>query len=161
MDTSDQNSRLIRFKGLKLLMLYLPMIPLLGFSYWLHPQQWLTAPIWIYLVFAAFFALPLIGCVVLPRTYYLCLSSDGLLIQYVGSRRFYAWSEIEWIEVEYGFLEFLFLGSRLLLTLKTEHWNRGLTGYDVAIYCVFEISAKELGNLIEEWRQRHAVDVDM
>ena len=156
MDRPNGRELVIRFSGWKLFLVYLPMIPLLVVSYWLHPQDWQTASIWVYVVIVGFFAMPFIGRLVLPRHYYLRLTPAGLLVQYIGTSRFYAWNEIDRFDVDYNFFQFYFLGTRILVQLKQPTLKRPLVGYDEAIFCTFEVGALELSAILEAWRIDYA-----
>jgi hypothetical protein len=113
-----------------------------------------------------FFAI--LGCVVLPRRFFLRLTPSGFTIQYLTSQRHYNWNEVRHFRVAEGpTIHHMPFGRKVVFDLTDDSPQRtttvrtlaGVNGYDVSILATFSISAEELVRVLNEWRDRGETDL--
>jgi hypothetical protein len=160
---AEPESLTIRFNRWKLVLLFVPLLLLAALSLAINFQAWVDAQLWVHLVCGGVVALVVLGCIFLPKRYYLCLTPNGLIIQYVGSRRFYTWDELTNIRTESTSMDGTPSGNRILLDLDESsprrnarmRLTRPIVGYDVAIFATFDRSASEIVELLHQWQARY------
>jgi hypothetical protein len=158
---ADMTVQIVRFSRLRLLLVFVPLFVLLAISVAMNPDRWLDAEPWVYAIFGGIALLLVLGTLFLPFFYYLRLTPEGLTIHYIGSERFFTWSEVRGFRVQRrvrrGALAQLVVFD---LTEDSSHrttLNRltsAVNGYDISILATFTISASDLANLLEDWQRR-------
>ncbi|MDF5731937.1 MAG: hypothetical protein PUP92_29020, partial [Rhizonema sp. PD38] len=86
---------IIRFNGRIFLRSFFPFLILLAISLIVNFDKWIHGQTWTLWTMGIFFAFLLFGCLVMPRRYFLELQPEGLTIQYITSKKFYTWSEVD------------------------------------------------------------------
>ena len=162
---------IIRFNGRRFLRAFVPFFILVAISLVVNFDKWLHASAWTLWTMGIFFAFLLFGCLVMPRRYFLELQPEGLTIQYLTSKKSYAWSELRDFRVIKQSINHVPVGSVVGFNLTEDSPHRtkliklanasrriqmlGKRGYDVSIYAVFNLSAYELASLLNEWQGRY------
>jgi hypothetical protein len=166
MNTLAKPSELIlRFSGAKLLLLFAPLALLIVVSVLVNPEEWRSQSSWVYISLGGVALFLVVGCLVLPRRYFLHLTPKGLAIQYIASRRSYSWDEIRNFRVARGpKVNEMPTGRRVVFDLAEGSAQRtalvkmsaAVNGYDVSILATFGSSAAELAGVLNDWQQRYA-----
>ena len=160
--SARQADLIIRFQGAKLLLIFAPLAALVALSVVVNPESWRDAPLWVYGVFGGLALFLVFACLVMPRRHYLHLTSGGLAIQYLTSRRQYAWHEVRSFRVAQGpAVAYLPTGRRIVFDLADDSPHRTplvrvaahVNGYDGSILDTFGIGAEELARVLNEWQQ--------
>ncbi|MDF5713215.1 MAG: hypothetical protein PUP93_04845 [Rhizonema sp. NSF051] len=162
---------IIRFNGRRFLRAFFPFLIIVAISLIVNFDKWIHAPTWTLWTMGIFFAFLLFGCLVMPRRYFLELQPEGLTIQYITSKKFYTWSEVDDFRVIKQSINHVPMGSVVGFNLNHDSPHRtrliklanasrriqmlGKRGYDVSIYAVFDLSAYSLANLLNEWQHRY------
>jgi hypothetical protein len=150
----------IRFNRRKLLLFCVPFVLLLFLSVVVNPDSWRNGPVWPHFVFGGLAACVAAACVVLPRRYYLHLSPEGMIFQTLWRRRHFSWREVRNFRVDQQIVQNVAFARKVVFDLTPDSPQRTklveltseFNGYDVAIFCTFNLSAHEVAALLNEWQ---------
>jgi Bacterial PH domain len=154
----------VRFSRLKLLLPFIPLVLLVGISVAWNPDAWRNGPVWQYVVFGVVIVVLLVGCILLPRRYYLRLSPTGLTAGYLTGERSYRWDEIKNIRLTSRKVNDLSGVNLVVFDLAEDSPQRtGLVRatsrvnrYDVSILAIFDLSGEELVEVLTEWQKKYS-----
>ena len=113
----------------------------------LNPESWREAT-WTWWFFGGLALLVLCGCVLLPRRYFLRLTPEGLLIQYLTGQRHYSWDEVRHFRISEGpTVNHMPTGRKVVFDLTDDSPRRtalvrataGINGYDVSILATLSV----------------------
>lgn len=161
--TNDQSKLTIRFSPKKLLLIFLPIAVLVAISLAINFEAWQRAEAWVYWSFGGIVVGLVFACVVMPSTYFLCLTPEGLRINYVVWHRFYKWDEMRDFRVVTQTVNNV-AGSNLVvfdLTEDSPHRSMltrmagAINKYDVSIMATFDHTAGQIVDLLHAWKEQY------
>lgn len=140
----------IRFRPVRLWLMFLPVALLAVVSFLIQPEAWRKAEWWVHAVMGGALVFLIAGHFLMQRYYYLELTDAGLRVATLGGQRFYRWEQIESIDFAQREIDTAARGTVLLLQLREASKVRRMVGGDVSILAVYEKSPEEIVDLIRE-----------
>ncbi|SRR5579871_6033123 len=159
----EPSSLTIRFSPKKLLLIFVPIAVLVAISLAINFDAWRRAEAWVYWAFGGLIVGLVFACIVMPSTYFLRLTPEGLRINYVIWHRFYQWDEMRNFRVILQTVNNV-AGSNLVVFNLTEaspqrsmltRMAGAINQYDVSIMATFDHTADEIVDLLNSWQQRY------
>ena len=154
------------FNGWHLLRIFLPVAVLAGISFALDPQPWRDKPASEYMAWCAGLALFIVGgSLFLRRRYFLRLSPDGLEMHYPNRTQRYAWDEVSEFRVLVRTVFLMPAAAQIIFDFVEDSPERTIgtriagkvLGYETSILAMFNVSARQLSEILNAWRERYGV----
>ncbi|GIW82399.1 MAG: hypothetical protein KatS3mg105_4206 [Gemmatales bacterium] len=162
MNSPDDEVVVLAFDVRKTFMIAVPLIFMLVVSLIFDFEDWLRFEVGNVATLAAFALCLFLLWIVLPRCCYLRLQKDGFEIRYLVRKRFFPWDEVRHFRVprdEEGrplgeVVIFDLIDDSPLLTDELRGFYDA-TGYHEMIPAIYGISADEMQELLNSWREKH------
>jgi hypothetical protein len=157
--------RVIRFRGTRFLLCFLPLVLLIIASMLYNFESWRNMETGTLLAFVGIGTFVVLSLLLMPRLYFLRLSPAGLHINNLLSRRFYPWSHVQNFrpqrlkvpenDLPSGWLVVFDLTEDAPPRSAAAQLMRKINGYDSSFQATLELDEETLADLLNEWQERY------